>query len=91
MAKQSNLPKETTMYSINPKSGEVVTHHLPWESTSPQLQTYTKKGFTFERPEVRTQPLTAGGNLNPLVCAECGKVCKSEFGLAVHRRGHPKD
>ena len=93
MAKQSNLPKETTMYSTNPTSGEVITHHLPWERTSPQLETYTRKGFTFERPLVATTPVTVngGGRVNPLACPECGRPCKSEFGLAVHRRVHSKD
>src|SRR3990167_8837268 len=109
MAKQSNLPKETTMYSINPLSGEVTTHHLPWERTSPQLENYTKKGFTFERPVGLTKPVNGSElygmkvlvEVEPMVetvmqpqtfiCPECGRGCKSEFGLAVHRRVHSKD
>lgn len=57
MAKQSKLISETTMYAVNKDTGDIVVHHLPWPRTSPQLETYTAKGFTFERPS--GAPLTA--------------------------------
>ena len=89
MPKKSNLISETTMYSINPSSGEVVTHHLPWPRTSPQLETYTAKGFTFERP-LEPEPKVVVAEVNSLRCdfKGCGFIAKSEFGLTVHKRRH---
>jgi len=54
MTKASHLVKETVMYSIHPETGLVIIHHLPWERTSPQLEHYQQKGFTFEKPEIET-------------------------------------
>ncbi len=50
MPRKVVMPNETIMYSVDSETKVVVTHHLPWESTSPQLEHYVKKGFTFERP-----------------------------------------
>lgn len=55
MPKRSNLPSETTIYSINPMNGALVVHHLPWPRTSPQLQKYIERGFTFENPLIEQE------------------------------------
>ena len=117
MANKSNLVSETVMYSVNPGTGTVVVHHLPWPKTSPQLQRYTKKGLTFERPrgydleptprqvevmvkevtpggevKVETKAVVAGEKASSLACPICGRVCKSEQGLKVHKaRSHKKE
>jgi len=55
---------ETIMYSIDPKTGSVVRHVLPWSSTNPiqtaqmkelhakQLAKYIQRGYTFEPPKI---------------------------------------
>lgn len=91
MAKTSNMPSETTMYSINPANGAVLVHHLPWPNTSPQLKKYVDRGFTFERPDVEQSSLevtTSVTDEEPRTCPVCGKLCKSEFGLRSHMRSH---
>ena len=97
MAKQSNLPSETIMYSINPSNGALLVHHLPWSRTSPQLERYVAKGFTFTPPDMEPAPIVVKKLEAPVVvksvvepntCSVCGKVCKSEFGLRSHMRSH---
>ena len=102
MTKESKLVDETVMYSVNRETGAVVTHHLPWASTSPQLEHYRQKGFTFEKPGTTNKeilmPLEGrrlhnGKKVITLTCpvVGCRKVCKSEFGLRVHSRVHKKE
>lgn len=94
--KKSNLPSETTMYSIHPVTHQVITHHLPWPRTSPQLERYVARGFMFERPQVELQPHVRAVVIEPTkpvepTCPICGRVCKSDFGLRVHMRSHKKE
>ena len=88
MAK-SKLANETVMYSINPGGGEVIAHHLPWSRDNPvqasQLQKYVGRGYTFEKPVVSVKVA-----LIEWICPDCGRVCKSAFGLQVHSRVHSK-
>ena len=90
--KKSNLISETKLYSINPVrknrkgetiGGEVIVHHLPYPSTSPQLEKYLARGFTFERPPEPTIKKS-----DEITCPICGRVCKSQFGLQAHLRSH---
>ena len=91
MAKKSNLVNETVMYSINPGSGRVVTHHLPYMETSPQLQKYVRRGFTFERPQVEQEPTRKQVEVSEVpTCPICKRVCKTEVGLKVHMKSHKK-
>jgi len=91
----------TTMYSINPKNGKVVVHRLPWsidtndrelrELHQERLQSYLSKGYTLEPPimdEVAECPTETSTGVT---CPQCGKVCKSEFGLKSHIRGHKNE
>ena len=39
-------------------------------------------------PQSTTEPKKEESN--PLVCKECGRECKSEFGLKSHLRAHKK-
>ena len=52
--KKSNLINETVMYSVS--NGEVITHHLPWDKSSPlqapHFDKYIERGFTFDRPDI---------------------------------------
>ena len=90
--KKIELVNDTVMYSINPRrerrgvmeGGEVITHHLPWLKTSPQLEKYIARGYTFDRPVV-------GATDGSIECSVCLKVCKSEFGLSVHMRSHKEE
>ena len=67
---KTKLPSETTMYSINPKGGEVITHHLPWAKTSAQLNQYIEKGFTFERPSIEENPALFEKPVAPLYVSD---------------------
>ena len=62
-----------TMYET--RGDEVIIHQLPWNKDNKKLQKYLDRGFTFDKPGL-------------LTCSECGKECKSEFGLSVHMRVH---
>jgi len=101
MVKKSNLVSETIMYSINPGSGQVVVHHLPWSRSSPQLERYIERGFSFEKPEgseiqsapkqVRVEAEVVGEKADEgIPCPVCGRVCKGDFGLKSHMRSHKK-
>ncbi len=94
MSKKNNLVSETVMYSINPGSGQIVTHHLPWPRTSPQLQKYVERGLTFERPQsrqVEAEPVVVGEKVENNICPVCNRAFKSSFGLSVHMRSHKKE
>ncbi len=49
------IPTETLMYSIHPRTGDIITHHLPFARESEQLDFYVAKGFTFEKPVVDSE------------------------------------
>lgn len=82
MSKRSHLINETTMYSVN--HGRVLTHHFPWPSHSEQLEKYTERGFTFERPvEIKSERV-----ISNLDCPTCQRPCKTKAGLLAHMRKH---
>ena len=88
----SKMPNTTVMYSVHPETGKSVTHKLPYKRDSANLETYIRKGFTFERPpDASAEFLEATKRLDeaPVVsvttlevpngpgkCPKCGKVCK---------------
>ena len=92
MAKKNNLVSETTMYSINPGTGTVVTHHLPWPRTSPQLQKYIERGFTFERPqgyELEPAPRQVEVKVEPKAVVVGEKEVSDAIGIVCPICGRP--
>ena len=76
----------TLMYSIGENG--IVIHKLPYDSSDKVgmevLQRFIKKGYTFE------DPMKGITEVSEIRCSECGRECKSEFGLSVHQRIHAR-
>ena len=88
---KKKLPETTVMYSVEniltkgePKE-TVVVHRLPWPRDSEKLTPFKARGYTFERPVIAGQEAPA---INPFECDVCGKICKSDLGLTVHKKSH---
>ena len=87
----------TVMYSVGEK-GEVMVHRFPWNANEKigmqKLRRLEARGFTFEDPRKGNLSEDTVGIEIPtdkIHCSECGRECKSEFGLKVHRRVHLRE
>ncbi len=77
---------KVTMYSIHRDTKEVVTHELPWDKGSSQLERYIAKGFTFTRPG--TEPTLLDDPKKEFICGECGADFDHKIALTGHTRSH---
>uniref|UniRef100_A0A6H1ZFH4 C2H2-type domain-containing protein n=1 Tax=viral metagenome TaxID=1070528 RepID=A0A6H1ZFH4_9ZZZZ len=59
--------------------------NLPADPNS--LRRYLDRGFKL-RPEDFAEKETPKSEVTSVACDQCGKICKSDFGLKAHLRSH---